>query len=797
MQCVRRWRWYRAVILVLAVAIAAPAAWAVESVTLTVKPRQVLHRIDPMIYGHFLEHIYHSVNGGLWGELIWNRSFEQNDARGWRVRDGRVVQNDMGENRRFVFGDPDWTDYEYSLEARKLGGNEGFLVLFRVQDARNFYWLNLGGWGNVRHQLERGRSGEGRWHGVGPSVDGKIEAGRWYRIRIRCEGNRVTAYLDDELLIDFVDSEPVLRGAVGVGTWATRAEYRNFKVTALDGKTLLEGLPPQQTAAVAVAKHWEAFGDVQVFVSDDAANSEMAQGLVVAGDRTGGLAQSRICVRHRETYCGSLWAKGKAQNLSVRLTDGERILASQTVEPPASEWQEIAFALEPKADCDDARLEIVVGGPAELLVDQVSMMPESWRKNGGFRPDLLEAVEELHPPIIRWPGGCFASAYRWKDGIGPQHERRVYPREIWDDLDVNSYGTDEFIAMCRKIGAEPLLVVNIGTKNWNPGGDPAEFEQDIKDWIEYCNGPADSKWGAVRAANGHPEPYNVKYWEIDNETWHMGVEAYIEAVKHFAPLMRRCDPSIKLIACGSGGYGRSADEWNRAVIEQCADLVDYLSIHHYENPDRFAEGPLDYEAFIARTGERIAASKNPDLKIFVSEWNAQSTDWRTGLYCGGILNGFTRQASVGMAAPALFLRHVSATAWDNAFINFDQARWFPAPNYVVMKLWHDHALPLLVASDGLDGLNVVAERSEDGRRLVVKIVNPRETAIDLTVAMEDAAAGGARAWRVAPGSLSARNTLEQPQAVKPEPANAAVVDGRVRLRVPGLAVSLVEIELAP
>jgi alpha-L-arabinofuranosidase len=207
--------------------------------------------------------------------------------------------------------------------------------------------------------------------------------------------------------------------------------------------------------------------------------------------------------------------------------------------------------------------------------------------------------------------------------------RLPYPRKL------------QYIAMCRAVGAEPVIVVNIGTPNWNRDVLDNDFLQEVLDWIEYCNGPADSKWGKVRAANGHPQPYNVKYWEIDNETWHMGAKAYAEWGNRFAPAMRKGDPSIKLAACGSGGYadGGIGLAWNRILIERCIDKIDYLSIHHYEDPNRFAEGPRVYEEFFRKTAALIAASKNSELKIYCSEWNAQSTDWRTGLYCGGLLNG--------------------------------------------------------------------------------------------------------------------------------------------------------------
>ncbi|HRV49014.1 MAG TPA: alpha-L-arabinofuranosidase C-terminal domain-containing protein, partial [Sedimentisphaerales bacterium] len=396
---------------------------------------------------------------------------------------------------------------------------------------------------------------------------------------------------------------------------------------------------------------------------------------------------------------------------------------------------------------------------------------------------------------IRWPGGCFASPYRWKDGIGPQSKRGVTPRELWDDLDINSLGTDEFIALCRKVGAEPLLVVNIGTPQWNDDAETHDFLQDALDWIEYCNGPATSKWGKVRAANGHPEPYNVKYWEIDNETWGMGIDNYIAAVKKFAPAMRQADPSIKLAACGSGSFDLN---WNRRMIESCAELIDYLSIHHYENPDRFADGPYNYERFIRQTGEIITKSNNPKLRIYCSEWNAQSTDWRTGLYAGGVLNGFERCGDVfEIGGPALFLRHVSATAWDNAFINFDQCSWFAAPNYVVMQLWRDHYAPSRIEiAPQSQALNTVATKSQDGKTLYVKTVNASDSAVAVSLEL---AAGfspvAATMQMVAPGSLQSRNTLARPQAVRAEPGDVRIENGVLRLTLPALSAAVVTIEL--
>jgi len=127
-------------------------------VVLSIDPDNVAGRIDEKIYGHFLEHIFHSVNGGLWGEMIWDRSFEggATPEPQWSSDHDVLVQNSLGTNVRLLFGDPNWKDYEFTLEAEKVGGEEGFLVLFRAADDDHFYWLNLGGWGNIRHSLERG-----------------------------------------------------------------------------------------------------------------------------------------------------------------------------------------------------------------------------------------------------------------------------------------------------------------------------------------------------------------------------------------------------------------------------------------------------------------------------------------------------------------------------------------------------------------------------------------------------------------------------------------------------------------
>ncbi|MBP5622771.1 MAG: hypothetical protein J6X44_12230, partial [Thermoguttaceae bacterium] len=384
-----------------------------------------------------------------------------------------------------------------------------------------------------------------------------------------------------------------------------------------------------------------------------------------------------------------------------------------------------------------------------------------------------------------------------------------------------SFGIDEFIPLCRRTGAEPLMVVNIGTAQWiNAVGDPNlkanDWLQEVCDWVEYCNGDASTKWGAVRAQNGHPEPYHVKYWEIDNEVRSSDTPAnvYVKIINDLVPRMKEIDPSIQVIACGS--WTGDKMRWDSDIIKGAGKNFDFLSTHRYDDPNGFAFNPWDNERFFKAHRDMIAQSENPNIKIFNSEWNAQSTDWRTGLHAGGYLNCSERAADVvAICAPALFLRHKTATGWDNAFINFDNNSWYPAPNYVVMKLWRDAFEPNLVEmtsdSPELNGdnpiVNAVATKSDDGKTICVKAVNNTEKTISLKLSFDesvDLANANINAQIITPNlnegentnaKLRKRNTFVEPNAIAPRELATELVDGQLVVSADSLSAFVVKIEL--
>ncbi|MEL6108938.1 MAG: family 16 glycoside hydrolase [Planctomycetota bacterium] len=162
---------------------------------------------------------------------------------GWVAGEGEFVQLGDALDQRFLFGSTKWVDYEFSFEAMKRFGREGFLAIVRCADANEFTWVNIGGWQNRRTQVERKLRPQGRQRPVGPVSDFVIEQDRWYRIRVRCEGETVTLFVDDQLVLQYQDDGRMQRsGKVGIGTWATSASFRNFKVESLDGEVLFEAL---------------------------------------------------------------------------------------------------------------------------------------------------------------------------------------------------------------------------------------------------------------------------------------------------------------------------------------------------------------------------------------------------------------------------------------------------------------------------------------------------------------------------------------------------------------------------
>ena len=626
---------------------------------------------------------------------------------------------------------------------------------------------------------------------------------QWHKLRIESRGNKVTVFWDGKQVLAYDGLEKADRNFVTFWVNYTEATYRNIKLTATDGKTLFEGTPGD-VRIPAVAQQWTAFGDGGKYclIKDDAVNMRYSQE-ITAGKTEAGIFQGPQNIVAGEKFVGSIYAKGKGELIVGLRSSKGNIIARQSFKV-SKEWKKYEFTLDPeiiegdlrltvdsiqtpkkitKISCDGDFLIMVKNGTVQ--VDMVTMTTQTGLNLGGFRPDILQAVKQLHPTCLRWPGGGYVAQYDWKLGIGPQENRERWAHWMWMDYDQNCFGTDEFIRFCREVNSEPIIVVSV--KFERPAEEYDQILQDALHWLRYCNAPATDEWGAKRAANGHPEPYNVKYWEIDNEMWEMGIDRYEKCVRDFSTEMRKIDPSIKIIACG----GFREDE---QFIKRSGNYFDYLSLHHYEQQGGYATGPERLGQQYDRYAQMIADGPNPNIKLFISEWNLNSIDWRTGLFAGGFLNMCEARDVVAMGAAALFIRRTDAPDWNNAFINFDYKDLFKAPNCQVTELWYDHFSKYRLAYSGNTGnLSVSTTLSENGADVIVKVVNPTDEAVTLRVKGDWAGVKGTAFEYYAPGSLTVANSMENKHAVALKKATAKTEGNDVLLSVPALSAGVLTI----
>ncbi len=245
----------------------------------------------------------------------------------------------------------------------------------------------------------------------------------------------------------------------------------------------------------------------------------------------------------------------------------------------------------------------------------------------GFRRDVIDLVKDLKVALVRYPGGNFLSGYDWKDGIGPRDKRPVRLDRAWHTIEPNEVGIDEFVDWAKKSGTGVMAAVNMGT------GTP----QDAGDMVEYCNYPSGTYWSDLRIANGHKDPHNIKYWCVGNEMdgpWqicHLEAADYGKKALETMKIMKWTDDSIKTIVCGSATTDiPTYPEWDRIVLEHTYDYADYISIHRYYenfgNDDDFLASFYDMDRFIktsCATCDYVKAYKRSSKTMMLSfdEWN--------------------------------------------------------------------------------------------------------------------------------------------------------------------------------
>jgi alpha-N-arabinofuranosidase len=474
------------------------------------------------------------------------------------------------------------------------------------------------------------------------------------------------------------------------------------------------------------------------------------------------------------------------------------------------------------------------GGFLEHLgraVYQGIYQPESIHADeNGFRKDVLEALKALRLTTMRYPGGNFASGYHWLDGVGPKEERPTLNDLAWGSIEPNKFGTDEFMTLCRIMDWQPMLACNLGT------GTPEE----ARNWVEYCNLPAGTKYSNLRKTNGLADAYAVKLWCLGNEMdgpWQLGhvpAREYALRAQQAAKMMKDADPTIELTACGSCAVDLPTYlEWDREVLEYLGDQADYISLH------RYAVNKNDVGEFLASTKgidrqiedmdavcRFIQARKHSARRVYLSfdEWNVwyrttgleytngrgkfaahlveEEFDLADALVVAGFMNSFIRHADcVKMASLAQVVNAIAPilTRDDDLLL---QTTYYPL--LMIANRREGTALQARVCGPGyeskkygpIDYIDASAIVNRD--RLNVFLIN-RHFDETVPVSIEfDGLLNAVESAEVLSGPCaSSRNTFASPREISPQPFQSVRVHaGAAELEVPPLSYTAITISLA-
>ena len=438
----------------------------------------------------------------------------------------------------------------------------------------------------------------------------------------------------------------------------------------------------------------------------------------------------------------------------------------------------------------------------------------------GFRKDVLEEIQKLQVPIIRYPGGNFVSGYHWLDGVGPKQDRPKVLDKAWNTLETNQFGINEFLAWCKIAGTQPLLGLNLGT------GTP----ESAAALVEYCNVERGTKWSDLRRKHGIADPYQVKHWCLGNEMdgpWqigHMSAAEYGEKAADAARQMRYVDSSLKLIACGSSGPTMPTYlEWDREVLEQCYDFVDAISLHRYfDNTSetggdtaKFLALNLSMERQIAEVAavcDYVQGRKRSPKKLWLSfdEWNvwyrARSGPAMDGdrkeaphlleevynledaLLVGGLLNSLLRNSNRVRVACLAQLVNVIAPIMTNSNGFYRQTIYYPynwALQYArgaVLDVLVEPGPSYEVPGYGqVPYLDVAGTINTDEGKVSVFILN-RDLSKSHQLELNWEAKAGSRlltSYVLTGSDLKAVNGFDAPQRVAPKAAEKPLTSGSV------------------
>lgn len=495
------------------------------------------------------------------------------------------------------------------------------------------------------------------------------------------------------------------------------------------------------------------------------------------------------------TYLASVFARGEGTLVAQIRSHNDQVIAESRFAAIGSVWKKLEVELVPSATQRDARFVIGLQSPGKVWIDMASLFPKDTFKGrpNGMRKDLAQILADLKTPVLRFPGGCFVEgdvlemSDRWKWTVGPLEKRQGHASR-WGYYSSGGLGYHEYLQFCEDIGAEPMFCINAGMAHEEivplDRMTKSGWIQDALDAIEYANGPATSKWGALRAAAGHPEPFGMIYIEIGNENFK---EEYRTRFEMFRKAIKEKYPEMIVIANNVGGHY----DW---PLKNPPDMID---CHKYGDTyyERIAKGIHQFDNYPRRYP-----------KVFVGEFSwgrrgpAGLGNLRAACADAAYLLGLERNCDVvTITAYAPLMCHLDFQCWQPNLIHFDQSSCYGTPTYHVQKLFQENRIDQLVATivDGApqivdqpkptkdgkpapkpataDGLIVNAGRTADGA-WVIKVVNGSDQATDGEIRLSGMTGTlNGKAWTITSQKPEDENLLSEPQKISPREESLGVV----------------------
>jgi alpha-L-arabinofuranosidase len=445
----------------------------------------------------------------------------------------------------------------------------------------------------------------------------------------------------------------------------------------------------------------------------------------------------------------------------------------------------------------------------------------------GIRNDVVEALKKINVPVIRWPGGCFADEYHWKDGVGPVEQRPSTVNTYWGMVtETNRFGTHEFMDLCEMLGCQPYISGNVGS------GTPEEMQ----DWVEYMTFAGKSQMADLRRANGREKPWKVKYFAVGNENWgcggNMTPEYYADVFKRYANYVQNYPGNnITKIACGPGG----ADyHWLDVVLSKAAGQMDAISLHQYvfEGSDWNKKGSaidfneagwfsvlkntLGFDETLKKAAVIMDKYDKPRrIGLFIDEWGTwwdaekgenpgflyQQNTLRDAVVAGCFLNIFNQHCDRVRMANIAQTNNVL-----QAMILTKGEKMIVTPTYYVFEMYKVHqgarflpcdinSSPYPNGSESLAGISASASKDKAGKiHISICNLNP-ESPAELECAFEGFQAQKAKGRILTAEVMNAHNTFEKPDAVRPaEFKGVEVKDGKILATIPPKSVVVLEAE---